>query len=316
MTRILITGAGLVGAHAARALMDEGGDVVLLDSAPNAAYVRRIVGQDVPIERIDVRELPALVDAISRFAPDVVVHTVALIGGAAQTNPYAGVQVNVGGTVNVAEAVRLLGVRRLVHASTLGVNDLSQPQTGPIDEHFPIGSRGRIYSATKVACEELLRAYRLAYGFELAMLRFAGIYGDGHFAGGSGIGQEIVGVLDAAREGRPATIGAGMPATYEVVYAKDVANGVVRAATVPTLEHDVYNIGTGVVVTPEDVIDAVGRIYPGFVGARGPESRPDPYPKTQAFDLTRSRSELGYEPRYDLEAGLRDLAGDLAARRV
>ncbi len=107
MPRVLITGAGLVGAHAARAIVDSGGDVTLLDSAPNPAYVRRIVGHPLETLKVDIRELPALIDAVNRVGPDVVVHTAALIGSAAQTNPYAGVQVNVLGTVNVAEAVRL-----------------------------------------------------------------------------------------------------------------------------------------------------------------------------------------------------------------
>ena len=63
-----------------------------------------------------------------------------MYSGVAQASPYRGFQVNVTGTINVAEAVRLAGVRRLVHSSTLGVHRLEWPQgDSPMTEDFPIG---------------------------------------------------------------------------------------------------------------------------------------------------------------------------------
>ena len=163
--RVVITGAGMVGAHVARELLSAGDEVTLLDVAPRDDYIAAIAGPGARVARTDVAELPGLLEAVLAARPDVVVHTAALIGEAAQVVPYRGVTVNVMGTVNVAEVVRLLGIGRLVHASTLGVNDLSQPQTKPIDEDFPRGTSGRIYGASKVACEVLLDAYANAYGF-------------------------------------------------------------------------------------------------------------------------------------------------------
>ena len=310
--RILITGAGMVGAHAARELGAVGDEVTLLDSAPREEYIRAIAGPDVTVRQADVSELPGLIAAARSVEPDVIVHTAALIGEAARAVPYRGVRVNVLGTVNVAEVVRLLGVRRLVHASTLGVHDLAQPQTAPLTEEFPVGGTGRVYGATKVACEVLLDAYASEYGFELAMLRFAGIYGRGHFGGGSGIGREIDDLIGAATSGRPAFLGRGIPATYELVYAKDVAVAVAAAARAPELPHRVYNVGSGALVTPSDVARALRAVFPDATVEIG-ESRPERHPRLQPFDLTRARAVLGYEPRFDLETGLRDLAEELKA---
>jgi UDP-glucose 4-epimerase len=308
--RILITGAGMVGAHTARELVAGGDDVTLVDVAPREDYVRDIAGSEVNLEQADITDLPGLLRVADQVRPDVVVHTAALIGEAAQRDPMRGVKVNVEGTLNVAELVRHLGVRRLVHASTLGVNDLAQPQTRPLTEEFPIGSSGRVYGASKVAAEVLLDAWANAYQFELVILRFAGVYGRGHFAGGSGIGREINDLIVAALHGEAAAVGAGIPASYEVVYVKDVARGVAAAVHAERLPHRVYNLGTGVLVTPADIAEAVGRAVPGAPVALG-EPRPDRHPRTQPFDLTRSRVELGYAPQFNLESGLRDLAAEL-----
>lgn len=310
MASILITGAGMVGCHAARALLDAGHEPTFFDSAPRPDYIRRVTGRDLPVLRGDVRDLSTLLEAVNAVRPEAVVHTAALIGDAAQVVPHRGFEVNVVGAVNVAEAVRLARVPRLVHASTIGVNDLSQRQEAALTEDFPIGSGGRIYGASKVAGEQLLWAYARAYGFQLALLRFAGIYGLGHFAGGSGIGPEILGLVRAAIDGVPGRLGAGMPASYEIVNVKDVAQGVMQAATVQALPHHIYNIGQGVLVEPSDVLAAARRVFPGFEGETV-APRPDPFPRRQPLDLRRSKAELGYSPAFTLDTGLLDLADEL-----
>jgi len=309
--RVLITGAGMVGCNTARELGQRGDQVTLFDLAPNESYVRQIVPSDVAIVRGDVRELPGVLDAIQQAGAEVVIHTAGLIGGSAQQVPYRGFQVNVGGTLNLAEAVRLAGVRRLLHASTQGVNDLAAPQTAPLGEDFPADGGGSVYASSKVACEQILKAYAQAYKFELGLLRFAGVYGYGHYAGGSGVGRGMYELVKAAVEGRHAPIGVGIPDSNEMIYCKDVARGVALAAHAERLPHQIYNLGTGVIVTPDEIVETLRRIMPEVTASRGGPSRVDPHPRVQPFDLARARAELGYEPRYDLEAGLRDFIDEL-----
>jgi nucleoside-diphosphate-sugar epimerase len=308
--RVLITGAGMIGCHAARELVQRGDEVTLFDLAPREDYVRRVAGSDVRIVRGDTRELPAVLEAVQAAQPECVVHTAGLIGGSAQQVPYRGFQVNIGGTINVAEAVRLAGVRRLLHASTQGVNDLSAPQTAPLTEEFPVGGEA-VYTASKVACEQVLKAYAAAYGFELGLLRFAGVYGYGHYTGGSGVGQGMHALVQTALAGQHAPIGVGIPETNEMVYAKDAARGVALAAHAERLPHQIYNIGSGVVVTPADIVQTLQRVIPGATASRGGPARADRHPRLQPFDLSRARADLGYEPQYALEAGLRDFVAEL-----
>lgn len=309
--RVLITGGGMIGCHTAAELLRAGDAVTLFDLAPNETYIRRVAGQAVEIVRGDVRELPSLMETIQAARPDVVVHTAGLIGSVAGRLPYRGFQVNIGGTLNVAEAVRLTGVRRLVHASTLGVHDLRQPQVAPLKEEFPTSGGARVYGASKVACEELLRAYAATYGFELAILRFAAVYGYGHYVGGSGVGSNFHAMVRGAMQDRRAPIGSGLAAVDEFVYVKDLAHGVALAARAERLAHDVYHLGSGVLHTPDEVVAALARVLPGTTGMRTAEARPDPFPRRQPMDLSRARGDLGYEPRYDMEAGLRDLVAEL-----
>lgn len=310
--KVLLTGAGMVATHAARALVSDGHEVQLFSTTPRPDFVRRVVGADLPLITGDVRDGESVLAAVEAFSPDVVVHTAARIGSAAQADPHVAFEVNVRGTLHVAEAVRRCGVPRLVHASTLGVHDLAQPQGAPLHEGFPVGAPERMYGATKVACEQLLGAHRRAHGYELAMLRLAGVYGYGHFSGGSGIGREIIGLVEAARDGRPGSLGAGMPDRYELVHAKDVGQAIQRATAVERLPHDIYNVGTGVLVDRGDIVAAMRRSVPDFTYEPDAERRPDPFPRLQPMDLARSRAELGYAPAYDLPTGLADLLAEVS----
>lgn len=304
--RILITGAGMVGCYTARELLKRGDQVTLFDIAPRDEYIRAIARGDAAVSRGDLSELPQVIEAILNAKPEVVIHTGGLIGGAAEQAPYRGFRVNVDGTINVAEAVRLAGVRRLIFASSLNVNDLSHPQNGPLTEEFPAGGdHVHVYGASKVAGEQILKAYARHYGFELAALRFAGVYGYGHYAGGSGIGRNMLEMVKAVLEGRPAPLRARIAETDEMVYVKDVAQGVALATHAQKLPHQVYNIGSGAIVTADDLARAFQRVVPGAKAERVEAPRPEP-PRLQPLDLSRSRAELGYEPRFDLEAGLRD----------
>lgn len=304
--RVLITGAGMVGCHTASVLRQRGDDVRIVDVRPNPAYVARVAGPDVPADRVDVRDLPDLVAAVQRTRAEAVIHTAALIGGVAGESPWRGYTVNVTGTANVAQAAALGGARRLVHASTHGVYDRRRaPTDAPIPEDAPTGGRPRMYPATKVAVEALLPALTTASGLELVMLRFASAYGYGHFAGGSGIGIAISELIDAAARGVEATVPARLAEPDDLVYVKDVAEGVARAVHATDLNHEIYNIGSGVCSAPADLVAALQAVAPGFT-AHVPDQSRGTASLAQPLDLTRARQDLGYEPAFGLVEGLRD----------
>ena len=264
-------------------------------------YIRHVTGKDLPLIRGDICDLAALMDAFLTVRPEVVIHLAASVGENNIPNLYAGFQVNLVATLNVAEAVRLAGVRRLVHASTQAVYQDADP-TELLREDSPVDGRGRVYNSSKLACEHVLRTFAAKQAFELVMLRFAGVYGYRSVAGGPGVAvQEAVW---AAMAGEEAVLNAYE--TVDFVYVKDLADGIARAVHTAPLSHDVYNLGSGALTTLEDVEAALGAIFPGVRLRRGTLT-----PKRPQMDISRARDELGYAPEYKLEAGLRDYIAEL-----
>jgi UDP-glucose 4-epimerase len=299
--RVLITGAGLIGTHTAKELIERADDVTFFDFAPRPDYIRQVTGRDLPVIRGDIRDLAALVDAFQQVRPECVIHLAASVGEANINNVYAGFQVNLVAAINVAEAARLTGVRRLVHASTQALYVGEDPKE-LLYEHSPLDSRGRVYNASKLACEHVLRTYVAKHGFELALLRFAGVYGYHSVAGGPGVAVQQA-VWDAMA-GKAVTL--NVYESVDFIYAKDLANGIALAVHTSPLPHQIYNLGSGTLTTVEDIEGALAKIFLGVKMGRGKLT-----PARPRMDISRAREELGFNPEYKLEAGLRDYVAQL-----
>jgi nucleoside-diphosphate-sugar epimerase len=299
--RVLITGAGLIGTHTARELVERGDEITFFDFAPRPDYVRRVTGNDLPVIRGDIRDLAALVDAFQQVRPECVIHLAASVGEANINNVYTGFQVNLVATINVAEAARLTGVRRLIHASTQAVY-LGEDPKELLYEDSPLDSRGRVYNASKLGCEHVLKTYAAKHKIELALLRFAGVYGYYSVAGGPGVAVQQA-VWDAIAS-KPVEL--NVYESVDFIYVKDLANGIALAVHTTPLPHDVYNLGSGTLTTVEDVEEALRKVFPGIQMSRGKLTPPRP-----RMDITRARAELGFNPEYRLEAGLRDYVAEL-----
>ncbi len=299
--RILITGCGLIGTHTAKELTERGDDVTFFDMAPRPDYIRHVVGKDVPVIRGDIRDLAALVDAMQQTSAECVIHLAASVGEANIPNVYAGFQVNLVATINVAEAVRLTGARKLVHASTQAVYAGDDPKQ-LLREDSPIDCRERVYNASKIGCEHVLRTYAAKHKIELALLRFAGVYGYHSVAGGPGVAVQQA-VWDAMA-GKPVVL--NVYETVDFIYVKDLANGIALAVHTMPLPNQVYNLGSGTLTTVEDVEAALKKIFPDIKMSRGKLT-----PPRSRMDITRANKELGFNPEYKLETGLRDYIAQL-----
>ena len=310
---ILVTGAGLIGCHLAKRLTDSGSKVVLYDLSPSREYIQKIVGKDrAEIVAADMRDLPALMRALKQFAVDTIVHTAGLIGKRVAENSYTGVTNNLLGTVHALEAARLHGLRRVVFVSTFGAYDRSKIKEGPIREDAPIGGHN-LYTTTKVCSEHLVRTYASLYKLDTIIIRPAGVFGRGHYVGGSTVGIIMRDLALNIIRGEPFTIDSKSYFANEYVYAKDVALALELACKAKDPKQRTYNAGSGVVTSAADLAQIVRELAPKTevrVSGGGSDGT-----KEFPLDLSRSEAELGYTPQFPMKEAFQDYMEELWAER-
>jgi len=306
---ILITGAGLIGSHAARHLVDGGHQVVLFDLSPNREYIDKVVGKErADVVAANMLDLPALLSALEKFSVDTVVHTAGLIGGRVQENSYTGATNNILGTINVLEAARLKKLRRVVYVSTFGVYDREKITDSRVQENHPIGGHN-LYTVTKLCSEHLIHSYTEQYKLDTIIIRPGGVFGRGHYVGGSTVGKTMRDLALSMIKGDPITIDAKIYGPNEYVYCKDVGLALFLACQAQDPKERIYNAGTGVVHGAEELAQAVREVVPKVevkVTAAAPgKSRSVP------MDLSVSKAELGYMPKFPLKEALKDYMDEL-----
>jgi nucleoside-diphosphate-sugar epimerase len=309
MGTTLITGAGLVGTSFGQWALKRGEKLIYFDPQPRREFLEMKLGKgNFEAVQKDVRDLPAMIQTILDHKVETVVHTAGLIGSRVAESLYAGFQINVFGTMNVAEAVRLTGVKRMVHISTFGVYDWRHPAAEPVNEEFYRGS-GVPYGNSKVAKELLLEAYQKMYGFDLMVIRPANVYGLGHFWSGSGGGEKIQALLVSGLKGETAKIPEEQTMAFEYVYCKDIGRAIDLAATVPVPEKNVFNVGEGKVTQFQEIVDIVKKLLPKCSVEIVPGKKP--VSRTQHLDISRAKRYLGWQPQYTMEQGFKDYIDDL-----
>jgi len=310
----LVTGAGLIGTAFAQNAIARGEAVVFVDPEPRTDFLRMKLGdKGYTLARKDVRDLPGLIETIKAHGAETVVHTAGLIGGRVQQSLTAAFDINLGGTRNVAEAVRLTGVKRLVHISTFGVYDRRREAAAAVTEDFPRGG-ARGYGNYKGAKELILEAYATAFKFELIMLRPANVFGLGHFWSGSSGGQKMHNLLVAGLDGKTARIPSAETMANEYIYAKDVGRAVDLATTVPMPKQIAFNIGNGVVTPFEELLAAVKALCPDF--SYEVEPGEVPHSKLAPLDIAAAKRDLGWEPRFTIASAFADYLAELKAARA
>jgi nucleoside-diphosphate-sugar epimerase len=307
----LIIGAGLVGSQIARLLVAEGQTPVLMDAALQRAALGEIV--DLAAVRLvegDVLRPYTVIQAITDHAVTDIIHTAAnpMLTQGAQRDPFAAIQLNIMGTVNVLEAARVMKLRRVVVSSSNvlghylaggeGKGDLAREEALPRPVTF--------YAATKQAIENLGLNYARWCGVAFAAVRYGAVAGPWSGRGGGGPSNVFRDAVVNALGGAEAVVPAG---AMEWVYVKDAALGTVQALKAPDLKSRIFNITMGSVTRPEEFAAALKAVLPGArVRIETPASAgPSLMNMSHASDLALARAVLGYAPQFGIEAAIRDM---------
>jgi nucleoside-diphosphate-sugar epimerase len=310
--RVLVTGGtGLIGHHACRELLAAGHEVSVLDRHVAPGNIADIADALTVVEG-DVAD-PLTVLGLLRSATHVL-HLAAMILHDSSRDPVEAVRVNALGTAQLFEIAHVLGIEKVVYASTqsvFGPCDLYGP--GPIAVDAPYKPIG-VYGASKVMTEAIAVHYRRTNRVRSLGIRPCFTYGYGRRTGGTGAFNAFV--EDAAVTGR-----AALPEAFprdlslQTIYVKDMARAFVAGLERGEGAHAVVNAPTRERWTVGEIVGCLERVLgvDGLVVASTPvgEGRESPPMETESAFL-----ELGVEQRYPLERGLRDMVEDIARARA
>jgi UDP-glucose 4-epimerase len=312
MPCVLVTGGtSYIGSWVTRKLVEQDHKVIIYSRQPNTSPIIDIANQ-VNCVAGDVLDLPKLVRTIKEYRVERVIHMSALLSKQLEANPFMGYRVNVDGSLNVFEACRITDIQKVVYISTKSVYDEARgehapPINKPINEDYPKAPRG-IYGATKLFVENMGLSYNRIYGLDFTALRFATTYGPGKqahhaFLSANKILKDFV---ESAITEKPAKVSHNVDELDDLIYVKDIANGVVLACFAENLKHRIFHLGTGKGETLRNVIEIVDRIFGGTPTEIDPQKGAASSSDNLIFNIDRARQELGYNPQYTLEMGLRD----------
>lgn len=313
---VFITGAGLLAAHAAKHLVDAGERVVLYDVAPSEAYLRLVMeGRPFALERGDVLDLPQMLHAIERHGATGMVHTAAYLPEAAKARPFMATRVTVEGTVNTLEAHRIAKLGRYVLCSTVGIYDSQTPSDAPWEEDRAIGPDS-FYGCLKLSAEVIALHYAKAWGVDVVAPRFCPVYGLGQWYG-SGGAVFMATCVEGPALGKAVTIDTPFANLNQYLYVEDAARAIVQCWTAKSPAERAINIGSGVLHSAPQVIEAVKAAIPGAKVDIAPDTWAackDRRFVDQPFSLKRARAVLGFAPRMSLEESVAHYAAQVRRR--
>jgi nucleoside-diphosphate-sugar epimerase len=276
--------------------------VVALDLR-SSARLEGLVARHASVRFVpgEMVEWPSVAAAVQALAPDAIVHCAALVGvPASLQTPMQTMRVNVEGSLNVLEAMRLFGVRRVVHISS--EETYGHFESDRITEEHPQRPL-MAYGVSKLAVEHLGRSYAARYGLECLNVRTCWVYGPG-------LPRPRVPkiLIDAAAEGRPLHLPGGSAFAVDHTYVDDLVDGVLRVLDHPEHPFDAYHIASGTAPTLAEVVAVLKELVPGAELSVGPgtiEFAPGlPAWRKGALDVSRAAEVLGYRPRFDIRAGI------------
>ena len=296
--KVLVTGGGgFLGTALVRALLARGDAVTAFDSNLGSLAAREREQPRLTLSQGDITDMANVAQVMLAARPDAVIHCAAIVGVLNSLgSPLGVIRVNVEGSLNVFEAMRLSGTRRVLHIS-------SEETYGPfqadvIDESHP-QHPVMPYGISKLTVEHLGRTYRTLHGLDVINLRTTWVFGPG--LPRNRIPKNL---LDAALMGVPLHLPDGADAAIDHTYVDDFVSGALGALDLASHPFDAYHIASGRSATVADLIRHIQELIPGAALTAGP----GPYRfdgrmaavRKGALSIERARKAFGYEPRFGI----------------
>ncbi len=305
MNFLVTGGAGFIGSHVCERLLREGHAVWAFDDL-NPFYdpqlkrgnIRQLQSIAKPFEFVqgDITDPAALDEVFRDVRFDQVIHLAARAGvRPSLLEPALYQRVNVEGTVNLLEAARLNGVKKLTLASSSSVYGVNAKV--PFSESDPIFSAISPYAASKLACEALGHVYHHVYGLDVAVLRFFTVYGPRQRPD-----LAIRKFTTLIQAGKPIEMFGDGSTARDYTYIDDIVDGV-AACTARRFGYEIFNLGESQTVTLARLIELIEQSLGKKAVIERKPVQPGDVPVTFA-NIEKARAKLEYQPRVKIEQGI------------
>ena len=303
MAQFLVTGgSGFIGSHLCRRLLGEGHRVRVLD---NLSLGRRDnlsdVADDIDFREADLRDEDELRHSVEGV--DYVFHHAAI--ASVQTSveqPLMEQQINSVGTLRLLEAARQAGVHRVVFAASASAYG-NDPRVPKREDMRPMPESP--YAISKLAGEYYCGVYNSLYGLETVCLRYFNVYGPRQDPASPYSGVISIFAKRMLNGQAPLVHGDGLQ-TRDFVSVHDVVAANMLAYQVECAQGQVYNIGSGYSSSLMDLLTAFNSVLSCNIQAEFAEARSGDVRDSLA-DISKAKSQLGYEPLMNLQRGLREV---------
>jgi len=308
---LILGGAGFIGYFITKELLQKGHSITIYDNFSN--YIppqeghypfylqQRLNGlkNQVEIIRGDVRDKELLTETIKEAKPEIVINLVAIpLANASNIFFEDAVQINLNGYINFLEAMRVVdSIKRFIYTSSSFV--YGHFQYDPADENHPTEPID-IYGGTKLSCEILAKSYSERFGVEYTIIRPSAVYGPTD--SNRRVSQIFV---EKALTDKPLTLYDGGKDKVDFTYVTDAAHGFVLAALSPKAKNEIFNITAGQGRSAEEFAQILDKLVPGRVKTII-KTTDEKRPIRGSLDITKAKKLLGYQPKYQLEQGLKE----------
>ena len=301
---VFITGGhGHIASWTAYFLARQGNQVILYDTDPVSPDCLNDVSKHITFIRGDVLDFSKLTDVFSKNKGRIngIIHTVGVMGEFVLEDPHRKVKLNIGGTLNMLEIARQFEIPKIVYTSTGAVYGAVDGTVS--EDRYPVNPSD-LYGSTKASSEMLGQQYAKAFGLDFRISRLYFCYGQGKLPSRFiKLYQLAFGALEGLRD---LSMDKGGDQKLDFTYIEDAARGTAMLYQAKHPKHSVYNIATGVATRVADVAQLVQTYSPFEVKIEiGPGEL---MPRAHALDIGRAREELGFEPRYDIDMGVKKYA--------
>lgn len=298
----LVTGgAGFIGSHLVEELVRRGRPVRVLDDFSTGLRSNLAHLGDAP-EILDGSLTDPAAVGRAMHGVGVVYHLGALASVARSVETPAITHAACAtGTLNLLDAARRVGVRRVVYAASSSAYGGNTPATGGQTEDLPMVAKSP-YAAAKLAGELYMQAFAATYGLETVRLRFFNIFGPRQRSDSPYSGVIALFVAAMSRGERPTIHGDGTQ-SRDFTNVANAVQALTRAAEAPDASGNVYNVGTGRSVSVLELVAALNRILGTRLDPTLAPTRAGDVKFSKA-DISRTRQDLGYEPNVSFEDGL------------